>query len=577
MFVRTITRRQGAKTYEYLYLVEGHRVGGRVQQRVVSPIGRADLLAPHLDKLLTLLRPYTRERILRAGEISAAHGLTYGPLVVARRLWEQLGIGAIIGRHCPTRDGLDVAETAFMLTAHRLLHPGSEHALAWWLEESWVADRAGQRVLPQWEAHGRVRVAYRQLRQWYHTLDHLIAAKEAIETDLYLQLRDLFGLQVEVVFYDLTSTYFEGTGPTRVARCGHSRDGRPRNRQVLVGVVMASGWPIASYVFAGNRGDRQTVKAVLANVRRRFTLQRVVWVCDRGMVSDQALQALVDGEDRYLVGIQRRRNPTAQAVLAAARKAPGQPLPDGGRAIEVQLPNDPIRYIVVHSPERLGFERAMRRQDMTRCRDALRKLHAAVAVGRLKTPEKIGARAGTVLRAHHGYRYFTWRLGSSGQFVFTIDRAKLRAERRVEGTYLLQTNDRALDTVQTVAAYKELLMVERAFRELKGLMEMRPIYHQTQARVRAHLFVAHLALLLGCALHKALTRTKLTLALDTALEALRPIRLVELDVAGQHLRLVTRPGPHGQAVLRAVGIHQLTPPGERCGKQKSEIQENQGV
>jgi hypothetical protein len=96
-------------------------------------------------------------------------------------------------------------------------------------------------------------------------------------------------------------------------------------------------------------------------------------------------------------------------------------------------------------------------------------------------------------------------------------------------------------------------------------------------RVRAHLFVAHLALLLGCALHKALTRAKLTLVLDTALEALRPIRVVELDVAGQHLRLVTRPGPHGQAVLRAVGIHQITPPGERCGKQKSEIQENQGV
>ena len=159
MFVRTITRRQGAKTYEYLYLVEGRRVGRRVQQRVVSPIGRADLLAPHLDKLLTLLRPYTRERVLRAGEISVEHGLTYGPILVARRLWEQLGMGAVIGRHCPTRDGLDVAETAFVLTAHRLLHPGSEHALAWWLEESWVADAAGQRLRPQWKAHGRVRVA----------------------------------------------------------------------------------------------------------------------------------------------------------------------------------------------------------------------------------------------------------------------------------------------------------------------------------------------------------------------------------------------------------------------------------
>ena len=104
---------------------------------------------------------------------------------------------------------------------------------------------------------------------------------------------------------------------------------------------MASGWPIASYVFAGHRGDRTTVKAVLANVRRRFALRRVVWVCDRGMVSAAALQALVDGDDRYLVGLQRRRNPTARAVLAGRPRPRGMPLPDGGRAVEVQLPDEP--------------------------------------------------------------------------------------------------------------------------------------------------------------------------------------------------------------------------------------------
>jgi len=577
MFVRTVTRRQGDKTYEYLYLVEGHRVDGRVQQRVVSPIGRADLLAPHLDKILALLRPYTTQRVVSEREISADQGLTYGPSLVARRLWETLGLGAIIRHHCPGRPGLDVAEAAFVLTAHRLLHPGSEHALAWWLDESWVADAAGQRIVPQWEARGRVRVAHRQLRQWYHTLDQLIAAKDAIELDLYVRLRDLFGLEVEMVFYDLTSTYFEGVGPTEMARCGHSRDGRPRNRQVLVGVVMASGWPIASYVFSGHRGDRVTVKAVLANVRRRFALRRVVWVCDRGMVSAAALQALADGDDRYLVGLQRRRNLTARAVLEAARGLRGTPLPDGGRAVEVALPTDPARYVVVYSPARLGFERAMRRQDMTRCRDALRKLQTAVVQGRLKTREKIGARVGTILRAYRGHRYFIWHLTPDGQFRFTLDRAKLRMERRVEGTYLLQTNERTLNVPQTVAAYKELLMVERAFRELKGLMEMRPIYHQTQRRVRAHLFVAHLALLLGCALHKALARAGLTFTLDTALDALRAIRLVELQVAGEPLRLVTRPGPHGQAVLRAAGIQHLTPPGGRCGKEKPEMQENQGL
>jgi transposase len=575
MFLRTITRRQGARTYRYLYLVESMWEGGRARQRVVAPVGRADLLAPHLAKLLAALRPYTRERVLTPDDLQAAWGLTYGPVLVARRLWEQLGLGAIIARHCRPLAGLDVAEAAFVLVAHRLLHPGSEHALAWWLEESFVADGTGRRLLPQWERRGRVQVAHRQLRLWYHTLDRLLEAKAAIEQDLYLQLRDLFGLQVDLVFYDLTSTYFEGRGPAGLARHGHSRDGHPRDRQVLVGVVMASGWPIASYVFEGHLADRSTVEAVLADVRARFALQRVVWVADRGMVSEQTLTAMRQGEDRYLVGLQRRRNPTAQAIIQAAT-GPWQALPDGSRVAEVRLPNDLARYCVVRSPERLAYEQAMRRQSMRRCRDALRKLQQTVANGRLRAPEKIGARAGAILKEHHGARYFAWRLDPDGRFRFWVDRAKLRAELRVEGTYLLQTNDPSLEPLQAVAAYKDLQTVERSFRALKDVLAVRPIYHQTPQRVRAHLFVAHLALVLGCALQKALQRAGLTMALETALEALRPIRLVKLEIPTGPVHLVTRPTPHGQAVLRAVGIHHLRPPGP-SGKSNSRIQHHQGV
>lgn len=353
MYLRKIVRRQADRTYEYFCLVESYRDGGRVRQRVVANIGRADLLAPHVHKLLAYLQPYTRERFVPADTLTARTGLTYGPVVVARRLWEQLDLPAILTPHCAPVAERAVAEAAFILTAHRLLHPGSEHALAWWLEESFVADAQGHRITPQGETHGRVRVAHRQLRGWYRTLDRLIASKEAIETDLYLRLRDLFGLQVDVVFYDVTSTYFEGTGPEGLARHGHSRDGRPRQRQILIGLVMASGGPIASYVFEGHRADISTVQEMLADVRRRFTVQRVVWVCDRGMVSATTLTAMAQGEDRYLVGLPRRRNPTAQRLLRAARAAPWQPLPEGGQVAEVRLSEGAVRYIVVRSPERL--------------------------------------------------------------------------------------------------------------------------------------------------------------------------------------------------------------------------------
>jgi len=556
MFLRAITKQYPSGPVQYLYLLEGFRDQGRVRQRVVANLGRADRLALHLEDLVRLLRPHLAQPVGPLGAVQAPDALTYGPVAAARRLWEQLGLSEIIAQRC----GPKGAERAFVLTAHRLLHPGSEHALAWWLEESFVADQHGRRVLPQWEARGRVRVAHRQLQQWYRTLDRLLAAKEAIEQDVYLRLRDLFGLQVELVFYDLTSTYFEGTGPEKLARHGHSRDGRPRNRQVLVGVVMASGWPIASYVFEGNLMDKATVADVLADVRTRFALQRVVWVADRGMVSDDALAAMSQEEDRYLVGVQRRRNPTAQAVLQAAH-GPWQQLPEGGEVCEVRLPGDPARYVVAHSPQRLAYERAMRRQSMRRGRDALRKLQQAVAAGRLRAPEKIGARAGAILTENHGHRYFAWALAPDGRFRFWVDRAKLRAERRVEGTYLLQTNDPALDALQAVAAYKELQTVERAFRCLKDVLAMRPIYHQTEPRARGHLFVAHLALLLGVALEKALRRTGLEMALDTALAALRSVRLVTLELDGQQHQVLTKPTPHAQAVLKAVGLSRLPLPG----------------
>lgn len=561
MFVRKIARDYPGGRVEYVYLVESYRDGARSRQRTVANLGRADVLAPHLDAIVRLLRPQllAPPPALQSGPVRVPEALTYGPVAVARKLWHEVGLEEVLTQVC----GAEVAERSFVLVAHRLLHPGSEHALAWWLDESFVPDARGQRVLPAWHARGRVRVAGRQLLQWYRTLDALHAAKAEIETELYVRLRDLFGLQVDVVFFDLTSTYFEGSGPTGLARHGHSRDGRPRNRQVLIGVVMASGWPIASYVFEGHRQDRSTVKEVLADVRGRFAVQRVVWVADRGMVSEDTLAAMTDGDDHYLVGLQRRRNPTAQAVLQATAGRPRQTLPHGGGEVcEVTLPGEVARYVVVWSPERLRYERTLRRQDMRRTRDRLRKLARTVSTGKLRAPTKIGARAGACLAEHHGTRYFAWELTSAGRFHYWVDRAKLRAERRVEGTYILYTNEPSLDALRAVAVYKELQTVEHGFRTLKDVLAVRPIYHRTAARVRAHLFVAHLALVVGCALEKALRRAGLTLALDTALAALRPVRLVTLDVDGTTTQVVTKPTAHAQAVLKAAGLSRLRPPGE---------------
>ena len=213
------------------------------------------------------------------------------------------------------KEGPAYADRAFVLLANRLIRPTSEHGLARWLETDFVCDRLGRRFVPDWQRQGRVQVNHRQLGAWYRTLDGLIKVKDQIEVALYHRLRDLFSLKPDLVLFDITSTYFEGAGPEDFAKYGYSRDGKSQNVQVVVGVVMVAGWPIAHHVWEGNRLDSTTVQEVVRDLQTRFSFARVIFVGDRGMVSEDNLEALQRDGHGYLVGLKRRRNAQLDAWL----------------------------------------------------------------------------------------------------------------------------------------------------------------------------------------------------------------------------------------------------------------------
>src|SRR5258708_9876151 len=171
-------------------------------------------------------------------------------------------------------------------------------------------------------------------QEWYRTLDQLLTQKERIEVELFARLRDLFHLQVEMVFYDLTRPYVEGRGPGGLAKFGSSRDGKPRNRQVQVGLVMINGWPIAHHVFDGSLRDSATVEMVLKDLQERFGLGRVIFVGDRGMVTIQNLALLRQRGQGYLVGLKRRRNEQVDRYIQAAAQGPLHECPVGITALE---------------------------------------------------------------------------------------------------------------------------------------------------------------------------------------------------------------------------------------------------
>jgi transposase len=571
LFLRSVKAANGR--HEYLRLVESFRDGDKVKQRIVAHLGRKDLLAPHLDALIRLLQDETSApRWIPATELSTPRASTWGPILVARRLLEKLSLPSILdGGRKSLRHGQPLSERVFPLLANRLTRPGSEHALAQWLEDFYVCTAQGSRWMPAWKQSRRVKVDFDQLKLWYKTLDDLLAEKNRVEKEIYVELRNLFSLPPDLVFYDITSTYFEGAGPAALGRFGYSRDGKPRNRQIVIGVVMMEGWPIAHHVFAGNRLDQTTVIEVVKDLNTRFELNRVVFVGHRGMMTIGNVDKLRDLRQGYLVGLQRRnRKDTSEYIQQAAAHTNWQECPAGitasekkvvpqTRVVEVPGKQAGVRVFVVHSEERELYERGMRELSMERTRKDLEALQRQVEKGELKEPDKIGAAAATKLRRNHGHRYFDWEL-REGKFHFFDHPVNLARERALEGKYVIQTEERNLSAVEAVAAYKELNEVERGFSHLKGLLDLRPVYHRNDTRVQAHVFVAALALLVDRALEKSLHAAGSKLSTPFAWQALEMVRCVEVELGQRRKVCVTRGNQHVTEVLRALGIAELDPP-----------------
>jgi transposase len=593
MFIRSVKVPSSSGTvHEYVRIVESVWEQGRVKQKVIANLGRRDVL----DAVLPMLHRFLRgqedpanfaEQAALSGPVEVVDASTWGPMLVTRHLFDKLGLWQILdaGRRWPKLlpeedPDDDWPSRVLALLANRLTRPASEHALASWLESDYVCDRHGRRYLPCWKQQGRVRVDLQQLQCWYRTLDHLYLNKSRIEVALFHQLRDLFNLQPDLVFYDLTSTYFTGHGPPS-AKHGYSRDGRPRHVQVVVGVVMVAGWPIAHHVWAGNTRDSTTVKEVVTDLTQRFNFAHVVFVGDRGMVTESNVDTLSEagGAWGFLIGMTRRQNPEAETLIDRVQEERWLDCPVGINASEKKPADRPrtrvqevscdrpgVRVFVVDSDERRAYEERMRAKSMQRTREGLEKVQTRVAQGRLKKAEKIGAAVERVLQRHHGYRYYAWEL-YDGQLRFFEHPVNLPREKKYEGKYLIQTDQIELTAQDAVAHYKELNEVERGFHALKDPIGMRPIWHHSERRVRAHIFVAALAFLLDRMLERALRDGHVNLSSTAAWRALETIRHVRFQVNDENKTGVTQGSAHARQVLRALQLSDLRPPTPVAGEE----------
>lgn len=591
MFIRSIkVPSSTGAVHEYIRIVSSVRDNGKVKQKVIANLGRRDTLEAVLPLLNRFLKGDEDTQLLsrtlgQDGPIEVVDASTWGPLLIVRHFFDELGLWKLLdaGRRwsklLPEENpDDDWVSRVLVLIANRLTRPASEHGLAAWLETDYVCDRAGSRYLPRWQQHGRVQVEWAQLQAWYRTLDHLLLNKDDLEVALYERLRTLFDFQPELVFYDITSTYFEGQGPAELAKHGHSRDGKPRNVQVVVGVVMVDGWPIAHHVWAGNTRDSTTVKSVIEDLTQRFHFRRLVFVGDRGMVTKSNLALLQEHETHgFLVGMTRRRNAEAEALIDRLDEGKWLDCPNGistqekkdpprTRVQEVPCDREGVRVFVVDSDERRAYEERQRSKAMERVRKGLEKIRTRVTKGQLKQPAKIGAAVQRVLQRNHGYRYYLWKL-RAGRLEIVEHPVNLAREKKYEGKYLIQTDQPTMTPQEAVAHYKDLSEVERGFRSLKDPLGMRPIWHHVARRVKAHIFVAALAFLIERMLERRLKQAGLSFSARAAVDAMQTIRHVQFRVHGELRSGTTTGSARARQVLKALKLTDLRQPKPPPGRE----------
>jgi hypothetical protein len=575
MFLRKTPRKKDGKTHDYWSVVENKRVaGGRVVQRHVLYLGEInssqaavwrkaiEVLDEDAGQRRTLalfpedrcagVVPDTSVVQLRLSDMRLCRPRQWGACWLAGQLWRALELDRFwADRLPPSRKGTQWDQILQVLVSYRLIAPGSE----WKLHRDWFGKSAMADLLG-------ADFGLAEAHKLYACHDLLLQHKADLFSHLMARWRDLFNANFDVLLYDLTSTYFEinasdvAEGDKR--RHGYSRDKRPDCPQVVIALVVTTdGLPLAYEVLPGNTADCTTLRMFLARIEQQYGRARRVWVMDRGIPTEAVLGEMraSDPPVQYLVGTPKGRLSRLEKQLLA------KPWQEARAGVQVKLlAEDNELYVYAESVDRVSKERAMRKRQLKWLWKRLREL-AAMEIPREEMLMKLGAARA---RAPTAWRLVDTEMGKeSAMFIYTLNRQKLRRIRRREGRYLLRTNLTENDPALLWQYYTQLVAVEEAFKNLKGDLAIRPVFHQEQRRIEAHIFIAFLAYCLQITLQRRLHALAPGLTARSALEKFAAVQMIDVHLPttdGRELLLTryTQPEPELRLLIQQLKL-QLPP------------------
>jgi len=477
--------------YQYLQIVENHKEGKKVVQRVISTIGRLDHLQARgrVETLIRSLSRYSEKVLLVLSEKSqlSASGKKIGPALMFERLWKETGIKKALKYVLAGRKfAFDVERAIFLTVLHRLMVSGSDRSCDKWRRDYVIEGTDDLFLHHIYRAMGFLGEELLEQRDAMPFSPRCI--KDLVEEEMFFDQRNLFS-GLDLVFFDTTSIYFEGNGGETLGKKGLSKDHRPDLNQMVVGAVIDdNGKPICCEMWPGNTTDVKTLIPVADRIRKRFNAGQFCIVADRGMISAETLKELESPRRNipYILGTRMRKvNAVKLNVLSRAGrykevypegKRPKDPSPLKVKEVRV----DGARYIVCINPRQA-------RKD-AKDREAI--------IASLKEQIKKGPKS---LVGNKGYRKYIKVERES----VTIDEEKVKSEASFDGKWVLTTNT-DLTAEKVALKYKELWQVERVFRDIKTLLETRPIFHKRNDTIRGHVFCSFLALILRKELERRL-------------------------------------------------------------------------
>jgi hypothetical protein len=538
----TRRRNKDGTVVSYLQLAhnERHPVTGSPVAKVIHNFGRADqvdraALSRLVASISRFLDPAEAVGAASAGEVEVLDSRRMGGAWVLARLWERLRIGAAILKVAESRrlDGAATERVIFALVAQRALEPASKLAAT-----TWVAERVFLEGCPGFSDDAA-----------YGAMDFLLEALDEVASEIFWSVAQLLNLDVDIVFVDTTSTYWEmevAAGLAETAgrdggseqdeppgeegdrRLGHSKDHRDDLPQVVIAMaVTRDGIPVRCWTFPGDTADQTIIRRVKDDLGS-WNLRRLVWVADRGFASAANRAYLSKGGGRY-IHAEKLRHTNSQAAAALARPGRYHEVAGNLRVKEVWVPRKDAgaraeRFAVCHNPEQAGRDAAVRKWLVTHLEGLI---EGSDAWAKSKRDELVGS-----LKDKPGLRRFLRRTKTG---LLRIDHAAVRREAVLDGKWLLRTNDETLTPEDLAAAYKQLIAVERGWKDMKGALRLRPVFHHREDRIRAHVQLCWLALLL------------IRVTENTARDTWRNIRH-ELD----RMHLVTLATADGRVAQRSV-------------------------